>query len=464
MKPHKLCNRIYSSFLFSLLVAFIFFLLPHPVSAQTTQSTSFLYDASGQRLAKIEEGGDHTYYISPGLEVVIKADGTKVWRKSYNLPGNTNVVREGSSTDANGIPYYIHPDHLGSTSLVTDSDGSVVAKQRYYPYGNTRSTTGDLHTNREYTGQISDMDPIGLYYYNARYYDPLTAKFTQADTINDQLNRYAYVGNNPINRIDPSGNQAATDESASWFEQFWNKFITAWGDTYTSVNTYNEIMVEHSLPVVASVQGATSVYGLATMAGFAYAGPPGAYMAIEAIDMGMCAVSLDPMCVAMAQLPGPNTRNLSNTAASLTDNVTIVRHYPRTPEAARSIRKYGLVAITGRETLINMETAAGRELDAYFYRRRNITPIDFWVPKNWLGVGKETLGGSQKLAGSAIYNPIPPSRAVKMKRLLYGLGNAPAEWDPFTGEPILTAAERMAKHETFFSWIPPENIIQYFRR
>jgi len=107
--------------------------------------------------------------------------------------------------------YYIHQDHLGSTSLVTDGQGTVISREVYYPYGETRfssqkSVDGSQLTERKFTGQISDQDQTGLYYYNARYYNPQIAKFTQADSVNDQLNRYAYVGNNPIVFTDPTGN------------------------------------------------------------------------------------------------------------------------------------------------------------------------------------------------------------------------------------------------------------------
>src|SRR3990167_2768807 len=81
----------------------------------------------------------------------------------------------------------------------------------YYVYGSTRTLSGTLPTERVYTGQISDTDLTGLYYYNARYYNPQIAKFTQADSQGDALNKYAYVGNNPIIFTDPTGNMVVSD-------------------------------------------------------------------------------------------------------------------------------------------------------------------------------------------------------------------------------------------------------------
>ena len=123
-----------------------------------------------------------------------------------------------SEAKAEETLHFIHQDHLGSTSIVTNETGDVIDKQVYYPYGGTRQidTNSQINTNgqtieRQYTSQVSDEDDTGLYYYNARYYNPNIAKFTQADTANDGLNRYAYVANNPVKFIDPSGHQGCVD-------------------------------------------------------------------------------------------------------------------------------------------------------------------------------------------------------------------------------------------------------------
>jgi RHS repeat-associated protein len=92
----------------------------------------------------------------------------------------------------------------------------VTSYQRYYPYGEPRDGySSALPTDHTFTGQISDGllgdGGTGLMYYGARYYDPQVGRFAAADTIvpnpsNPQdLNRYAYVSNNPVNGVDPSG-------------------------------------------------------------------------------------------------------------------------------------------------------------------------------------------------------------------------------------------------------------------
>jgi RHS repeat-associated protein len=104
---------------------------------------------------------------------------------------------------------YLHSDHLGSTVLVTKDDGTVESSLTYYPYGNSldknqESRIMNQGNDRLYTGQRLDAS-TSLYFYQARYYNPQTGHFVSADKAQG-LNRYSYVGNNPVARNDPSGN------------------------------------------------------------------------------------------------------------------------------------------------------------------------------------------------------------------------------------------------------------------
>jgi RHS repeat-associated protein len=119
----------------------------------------------------------------------------------------------GDPDEANNGLFYIHSDHLGSTSTLSDKNGMQVGTTtRYTPFGDYRpgSSQNDI-TDRGFTGQKSNMADLGLYYYNARYYLPSTGRFLSADTIvpdptNPQsFNRYSYVNNNPLRFTDPTG-------------------------------------------------------------------------------------------------------------------------------------------------------------------------------------------------------------------------------------------------------------------
>ncbi|MDX6766087.1 MAG: toxin TcdB middle/N-terminal domain-containing protein [Candidatus Methylacidiphilales bacterium] len=113
--------------------------------------------------------------------------------------------------------YYYHSDHLGSSSIMTDRSGEVVQKYTYTPFGRelSQDNTQAFEVSHRFTGQIFDED-TGLYYFNARYYDPELGRFISADTIvpdpqNPQtFNRYAYSLNNPLKYVDPSGHEPIT--------------------------------------------------------------------------------------------------------------------------------------------------------------------------------------------------------------------------------------------------------------
>ena len=115
-------------------------------------------------------------------------------------------------TEFNGaeeITYvYMYNAHGDVVTLLTD--GEVVATYYYDSFGNVLDQTGNVSNSILYAGYQYDVE-TGLYYINARMYDPVTARFLQADTylgsLNDplSLNLYTYCLNNPHKYVDPSG-------------------------------------------------------------------------------------------------------------------------------------------------------------------------------------------------------------------------------------------------------------------
>ncbi len=96
-----------------------------------------------------------------------------------NSQGIRPVTGPRSPTFVNTL-VYLHSDHLGSVSLATNSAGQIVNQQEFKPWGEVRSGTVP-QTAGSYTGQ--QLDGTGLLYYHARYYDPVLARFTSADSI-----------------------------------------------------------------------------------------------------------------------------------------------------------------------------------------------------------------------------------------------------------------------------------------
>jgi RHS repeat-associated protein len=134
--------------------------------------------------------------------------------------------RVGSHTPMSGRPetqflYFYHPDHLGSTEFVTDTDGELYEHAQYFPSGETwvREDDGADRLPWLFTSQELDAD-TGLYYLNARYYDPRVGTFASCDPVlaaairaqpaptvftPANLSSFSYVGGRLTGAIDVSG-------------------------------------------------------------------------------------------------------------------------------------------------------------------------------------------------------------------------------------------------------------------
>ena len=164
------------------------------------QASAMVYDGDGN-LVKKTVGSTTTVYIGAYFERT--GDVTT----SYYYAGGTRVAKRSG-----GVVTYLHGDHLGSASLATSSSGAVVTNSstRYYPYGTTRSGGTGLPTDYRFTGQLLDASS-GLYHMGARWYDGALGRWLSADAVVPEpgspqsFNRYAYVGNRPLNHTDPSG-------------------------------------------------------------------------------------------------------------------------------------------------------------------------------------------------------------------------------------------------------------------
>jgi RHS repeat-associated protein len=107
-------------------------------------------------------------------------------------------------TDSSGARSFL-TDALGSTIALTDSSAAFQTTYSFDAFGNT-SLTGYSTTNSfAYTGR--ELDATGLYYYRARYYFPIIQRFLSEDPVRFEsgINFYRYVGNSPVNSVDPSG-------------------------------------------------------------------------------------------------------------------------------------------------------------------------------------------------------------------------------------------------------------------
>jgi RHS repeat-associated protein len=146
--------------------------------------------------------------------------GESVWKKAqagtttYYLPSmriENGVPHKyyGSfaERDVDGSLKFYQSDRLGSSTLVTDSNGQVVRRASYKPYGEDRTIAVATFTPEyQFNFKEKEKDGSGFYDYGAREYNPATGRFLSADSVDtDGLNRYSYVSNNPLRYTDPTG-------------------------------------------------------------------------------------------------------------------------------------------------------------------------------------------------------------------------------------------------------------------
>ena len=173
------------------------------------------YNGDGQRIQKVEGSKTTNYYYQDGV-VSYTTDGDNI-QTSQNLIGTDGNILATQRYGSDHTDYLLyHKDIQGSTTSLVKEDGSADATYRYTDFGET-TINGDNKAENEvcYTGGIYDQS-TGLYYLNARYYNPEDGRFVTEDTYRGETAKpetghlYAYCANNPVNYVDPSGHKAKT--------------------------------------------------------------------------------------------------------------------------------------------------------------------------------------------------------------------------------------------------------------
>jgi RHS repeat-associated protein len=169
--------------------------------ARTGLTIDFTYDPWGSRTSK-KVNGTLTKFLLDGDSVVSEVTGATTVNTLQGPTLDEPLARNGR---------YFSPNHLGSTTTLTDTVGSVVQSYLYGPFGDVTQSTAE---SNPFQFAARENDGTGLYYNRKRYYSPEWGRFISEDPIGfaGGLNRYVYVGNNPLRGVDPDG----TTELPGW--------------------------------------------------------------------------------------------------------------------------------------------------------------------------------------------------------------------------------------------------------
>ncbi|WP_245380808.1 RHS repeat-associated core domain-containing protein [Kibdelosporangium banguiense] len=170
---------------------------------ESGKTTSFLYDADGNRLIRRDPTGT-TLYVGED-EVQLDQNGVVTATRYYSHSGKVVAVRT-----ANGKLSWLGVDHHGTAQLAVDADSQDTQRRLLTPYGEARGAAPAWWPGEKgFVGGTTDSS-TGLTHLGAREYDPTTGRFISVDPEIDhedpqQLHGYAYANNSPVTFTDPDG-------------------------------------------------------------------------------------------------------------------------------------------------------------------------------------------------------------------------------------------------------------------
>ena len=177
------------------------------VGREDTVLAEYRYLADGTKLGAVDGSGNGVEYLG---NAVFRRAGDSLSEESLAFSGG-RVSVSGRGTTLQISPRVYLRDHLGSTRVIVGSDGEVLERDSYYPFGLRRpdSAPTDSLNRYRYNGK-EEQSFAGLPYldYGARMYDPATARWLSPDPLSDQyysLSPYSFCAGNPVNYIDPDG-------------------------------------------------------------------------------------------------------------------------------------------------------------------------------------------------------------------------------------------------------------------
>ena len=179
-------------------------------ASPTTALASYAYDAQGRRKSRTVAGATTTFITDADNREVVEYTSSGAVQTWYAFDLGPDAVVSQMNV-ASGTRATLIPDVLGSVAASLDSSG-MLTKFGYQTFGEnpTLTTPGLRYVARRLdpeTGGSTTAQPSGLYYFRARTYSPTWGRFLQPDPVGYSAgpNLYAYVDNDPLNNVDPSG-------------------------------------------------------------------------------------------------------------------------------------------------------------------------------------------------------------------------------------------------------------------
>ena len=188
------------------------------VEADPGSPVTYTYNADGQRVRK-ETASETINYLYDFSRLLEQSDASHDPQTSYTSTEDEygDLVSEYDQSGTPTSRYYTY-DGLGSTDALVDPDGDVTDRYEYTAFGFRAHTQGSSETPFTFVGrqQYQRESEVDLYLLGGgnragggRYYDPDVGRFLSKDRLEDDAlaNAYRYVGNNPVNATDPSGEE-----------------------------------------------------------------------------------------------------------------------------------------------------------------------------------------------------------------------------------------------------------------
>ena len=164
-------------------------------------TATFVYDGLGRRITRVVDGFTTDFLYDGVMTAQELVSGTP----TANIVNGPAIDELLSRTESSGTRVLL-ADALGSTLALTDLTGAIKTQYTYEPFGTVTASGEPSGNATAFTGR--EADGTGLYYYRARFYEPGLHRFIAEDPIGFaswDFNVYSYVGNTPINSLDPLG-------------------------------------------------------------------------------------------------------------------------------------------------------------------------------------------------------------------------------------------------------------------